>query len=133
MRKAWVERLPQDVKREVKAAMEAGAKEVTEMQRRLVPVDSGDLRDSIGYTFGDYKAANYRVRGVSASTGKGDLSLTIHAGDEKAWYAALVEFGTVNAAAHPYFWPGWRATVKRVKSRISRAFSKALKKHGGMP
>ena len=140
-------------------ALRQGAQEVTAMQKRLAPHASGDLRNSIGYTFGSYRPENSNVRGMTASSGGGDpyLTVTVHAGNAKAYYAAFVEFGTsaheikpqrpggllniygrlissVNhpgATPQPFFFPGWRATRKRVKSRISRATTKSVKKAAG--
>ncbi len=140
-------------------ALKQGAEELTAMQRRLAPVKSGDLKNSIGYTFGAYRLDNANVRGVSAGGGAADpdLSVTIHAGDKKAWYAALVEFGTsahmikpkrpggllniygrlipsVNhpgASAQPFFYPAWRAIRKRIRSRISRATTRSVKQAAG--
>lgn len=140
-------------------ALRQSAEEVTAMQKRLAPVKSGDLKNSIGYTFGTYRPDNANVRGVSAGGGAGDsdLTVTVHAGDTKAWYAALVEFGTsahvikskrpggllsiygrlimsVNhpgAAPQPFFYPAWRASRKRVRSRISRATTKSVKQAAG--
>ena len=83
-----------------------------------------------------------------------DLTVTIHAGDAKAFYAAFVEFGTTGhkieaklapalhlygsgyvesvnhpgAAARPFFYPAWRLVKKKAKGRISRATNKAAKK-----
>lgn len=129
------------------------------MQKRLAPFASGDLRNSIGYTFGAYRAENSNVRGVTASGVGGDpeLTVTVHAGDANAWYAALVEFGTsphtikprrpggllnihgrlIESVSHPggspqpFFYPAWRASRKRVKSRISRATTKSVKEAAG--
>ncbi len=127
----------------MKAALTQNAVEITDMQKRLAPVDSGDLRNSIGYTFGEYRAANANVRGVSGGGGGDpDLSVTIHAGDEKAFYARWLEFGVSKSwtiggkfegAAHPgfsaepYFFPAWRALKRRSKSRLTRAMRKAIK------
>ena len=126
----------------MKPALEKGAQEITEMQKRLVPVDSGALRNSIGYTFGTYRPDNANVRGVAAGfDGDADLSVTIHAGDAVAWYAKLVEFGVsphtaggkFKGAKHPgtapngFFYAPARSLAKRVKARVSRAMSKAVK------
>lgn len=140
--------LPAEVRSAIKQALAEGADEITDMQKRLASVKSGDLRDSIGSTFGDYKPDNSNVRGVSVKggvSGDPDLTVTIHAGDEKAWYARLVEFGTpphINggkfagslhpgATAKPFFYPPYRALRRRVKSRITRATTKAAKKVAG--
>lgn len=128
----------------MRAALQKNAAEITEMQKRLAPVRSGDLRNSIGYTFGQYRAANANVRGVSGGTGGSDpdLSVTIHAGDDKAFYARWLEFGVAGPwtiggrfegathggfRAEPYFFPAWRALKRRSKSRLTRAMRKAIK------
>ena len=111
------------------------------MQKRLVPVEGGDLKNSIGYTFGSYSAANPNVRGVGGGGGDSDLSVTVHAGDAKAFYAAFLEFGTSGpykikgkfaGATHPgihaqpYFYPAYRTLKKSMKSRMGRATRKAI-------
>lgn len=117
------------------------------MQKRLAPKKTGALANSIGYTFGTYRADNANVRGVAGGGGAGDpdLSLTIHAGDAKAYYAAFVEFGTSahtaggkfkgadhpGATAEPFFFPAWRSLRKRTKSRISRATKKSVQQAAG--
>jgi HK97 gp10 family phage protein len=127
----------------MRRALEQNAAEITAMQKRLAPVDSGDLRNSIGYTFGTYRAANANVRGVAAGTGGDpDLSVTIHAGDAKAFYARFLEFGASGPwaisgrfegathpgyAAEPYFYPAWRALGRRSKTRLTRAMRKAIR------
>ncbi|QPC43491.1 HK97 gp10 family phage protein [Kaustia mangrovi] len=125
--------LPDQVRKDIHEAMKQGAEELTQMQRRLAPVDSGALRDSIGYTFGNFQADNANVRGVTAGSKIGDteLSVTIHAGDAKAFYAAFVEFGTVDQNGQPYFFPAYRSLSRRIKGRISRATTKAAKKVAG--
>ncbi|HYD66171.1 HK97-gp10 family putative phage morphogenesis protein [Azospirillum sp.] len=139
--------LPSEVRSAIKQALAEGADEITDMQRRLVPKQSGDLAKSIGSTFGKYRAENANVRGVSAFAGAGDpdLTVTIHAGDAKAYYASFVEFGTAphvnggkfkgtqhpGTAPQPFFFPAYRALRKRVKSRITRATNRAAKKVAG--
>jgi HK97 gp10 family phage protein len=127
----------------MRAALVTGAEEITAMQKRLAPVDSGDLRNSIGYTFGSYSPANANVRGPRAGgAGDADLSVTIHAGDARAFYAAFLEFGTAGPyeikgrfagashpgiTAQPFFYPAVRTLRRRVKGRITRAGRKALR------
>ena len=124
-------------------AIRQSAEEIVALQKQLVKEVSGDLKDSIGYSMGSYKAENANVRGVQ-SGGPGDPELTaiIHAGTAKAFYAAFVEFGVSSAIAggrfkgaqiparpaQPFFYPAYRALKKRAKSRITRATTKAAKK-----
>lgn len=135
--------MPTAARAAIRPAIEEGAREVTDMQRRLAPKKTGALARSIGYTFGTYRPENSNVRGVStAGESDSDLSVTIHAGDATAFYAAFVEFGTAphrqpnnpmvgyehpGSRPHPFFFPAYRALKRRVKSRITRATKKAVR------
>lgn len=146
--RAKLRRMPQEARAEIGKAMETGAAELVAMQKRLAPVSSGDLQRSIGYTKGAFAPENSNVRGVSAGSvvADPDLSITVHAGDAKAFYAAFIEFGTAphkqpnnpmvgyhhpGSAAHPFFFPAYRALKRRIKGRISRATTKAAKTVAG--
>lgn len=92
------------------------AQEIAEMAQRLVPVDEGDLRDSIVAT----AAGQISPGGVEVPAGGARVSTA----DYKA---AWVEFGTVKSRAQPFFFPSYRANRKRARSRVGRAIGKALK------
>lgn len=143
-----MERLPTAARQSMRVALDQSAGEIVDMQKRLVPRRSGALQNSIGYTFGNYRPDNSNVRGVSAGAegADPDLSVTIHAGDATAFYAAFVEFGTAphpqpnnprigyshpGANAQPFFFPAYRALKRRVKSRITRAAKKAARDVAG--
>jgi HK97 gp10 family phage protein len=136
--------IPKAVRSRVKAALGQSAAEISGQQKRLSPTDSGDLQKSIGYTFGTYRPDNANVRGVTSgsSLNDPDLTVTLHAGDRRAWYAALVEFGVAGpwpikgrfeGATHPgikrqsFFFPPFRAGKRRAKSRITRAMKQGIK------
>jgi HK97 gp10 family phage protein len=131
--KAKLAAIPKEARAEIHKALDKSATEMVETAQSFAPVKTGALRNSIGKTFGEYAADNPNVRGVTAGGGVGDpdLTVTIHAGDQEAYYAAFVEFGTKAAPAHPYFFPAWRLLKKRVLSRIKRATTKAAKKVAG--
>lgn len=135
-----LKRMPDKALAKIKAAMEQGADEVVSMMRSLAPEDDGDLRDSIGWTWGKKPKYATALATAKASLG-GDLTLTIYAGNSKVRYAHLIEFGT---AAHtnggmfagsnhpgtkgqPFFFVSWRANRKKVKARIRRAVRNAAK------
>lgn len=148
--------LPGAVRQEMKKALRVGAEEMSDTAQAFAPIgETGALRASIGYTFGEYKSDNANVRGVGAGGGVGDpdLSVAIHAGDARAWYARLVEFGTrahsikaeekrlsdgsqfygtevrhPGTAGQPFFYPAYRLTKKRMRSRLQRATTSAAKK-----
>lgn len=102
--------LPAKMKAEVRASLEKSADELVAMQKRLVPVDQGDLRDSI-----------------RKEPGAHELSVEVKAGDRKAFYAAFQEFGTADQPAQPFFFPAYRALRRRIRNRTSRAVRKAVR------
>jgi HK97 gp10 family phage protein len=117
--------MPRAVREEVKAALVKSADELVGMQKRLVPVKTGALRDSIHYEIED-----------------DGLRATVTAGDKEAFYARFVEFGTPphenqgefkgsenpGAPARPFFFVSYRALRKPIKSRLSRAITAGIKK-----
>lgn len=132
--------LPPAVRSAMKQALAQGADELTDMQKRLAPVKSGELQKSIVQTWGGGKV-RYSSLNAAAGSGDPDLTVRISAGNSKVRYAHLVEFGTsphINGgkfagsqhpgtAAQPFFYPPYRALKRRIKSRITRASNKAAK------
>jgi HK97 gp10 family phage protein len=137
--------IPRAAREEIRGVLEKGAAEMSTTAKAFAPKRSGALASSIGYTFGAYQPDNANVRGVGSGGGSlddPDLTVTIHAGNARAFYAAFVEFGTAphtnegkfegshnpGAPAQPFFFPAYRLTKKRNKSRITRATTKAAKR-----
>lgn len=117
-------RLPQAAKDEIRKALVASAREIADLAESLVPKDSGLLAGSIGWTWGDAPKGSISLGQVRG----GDLTITVYAGDDQAFYSRFVEHGTVNRPATPFFFPAYRAVRKRARSRISRATTKAAKR-----
>lgn len=121
--------MPAAAKEEIRTAIGKSADEIVDLAKRLVPVDKGDLRDSIAWTWGAAPKGTTVLattsRGAAADAG---LVATIYAGGGDAFHAIFVEFGTVNMSAHPFFFPAFRFGRKRALSRISRATNSAAKK-----
>lgn len=108
--KRWLAAIPAALVAKLEPVVEASANELVEMQRRLAPVDEGDLKASLVVLPGDHP-----------------LARQIRAGGKNAHHARWAEFGTANMPAHPFFWPSYRALRKRIKSRLTRAAGKAIK------
>lgn len=119
--------MPKVAKDEIRKALEAAADEIVEMAKRLAPVDQGELRDSIGWTWGKAPKGAITLGKVAEASLAGDLTITIFAGNSEAYYARFIEFGTQKMPAQPYFYPAYRATKKRAKSRVRRSITKAAK------
>lgn len=135
--KAKLIKLKEQTAEQIRPAMAQAAQSVVDMMQRQVPVDSGDLRESIGWTFGDKPKYAQAVSRQSV----GGLTVTIFAGNTKVRYAHLVEFGTAPHAqggmfegtehpgtnAQPFFYPSWRASRKAVKAALRKAIKEAVR------
>lgn len=115
--------IPIAVRQAVSHSLEKSAQEIVDLAKRLCPVDDGTLRDSIGWTWGDAPEGSI----VLAATKGAALRITIFAGDNDAFYARWVEFGTANSLPHGFFLPAYRALKRRNTNRTKRDISKAVK------
>lgn len=119
--------IPRRVREAAEGVLEKQAEEVVAMMRRLVPVDQGDLRNSIKWTWGDAPKGALTIGSVGGQE-YGTLRITIYAGGTKdSFHALFQEFGTRNMAANPFFFPAWRAKRRKVRSAITRALNKAIR------
>jgi hypothetical protein len=134
--------MPAHVRRDTGPVIQQQADRITARQKEFAPSRSGALRASIKNHKGSAKPANSNVRGVGGGVaGDPELTVSLVAGDAKAWYAALVEFGTpphlnkgrFPGTQHPgtkpvsYFFGPYRAERRRAKAAITRAMKKSMK------
>jgi len=117
--------IPKAVKTAVVPALEKSGSELVGAMRQLAPVDTGDLKHSIKYTMPGQATPPYSQPGGSRVAAENQVLVT--AGDEDVRYAHLVEYGTTDTTAQPFFWPAYRLKRKRLASRIKRSISKAVK------
>lgn len=122
--------IPQAVKNAARQTLQQNAEELVALMKSLVPIDEGELRDSIGWTFG---AAPVGATGLVGSRA-GSIRVTIYAKGPGKGYARYVEFGTQSpergggAPAQPFFYPAYRALRRRHRSRLTRNINKAIRK-----
>lgn len=112
-------------------AMEEGAAEIVAEMKRLAPVESGKLRDSIGWTWGDVPAGTFTIADIRSGKNAGEqyatLRIKIYAGSREAFYARWQEFGTKEQPAQPFFFPIWKAHRAKFRGRIRKAVKAAIK------
>lgn len=116
--------IPEISRQEIRKALEKSAEEIVALAKSLVPVATGELRDSIGWTWGDAPSGSMVL---AEASGPDDLKITVFAGNSEAFYARWVEFGTTKMQHQPFFYPAYRALRKRVRGRITRATRKAAR------
>lgn len=114
--------IPAGVRQAVRPALQQGAEEVADAQRKLAPVDDGAL-----------------IASIRIEAGENELSLAIAAGGPMTVrevrkgagahydYALAQEFGTADQEDQAFFWPGFRLARRRAVNRIKRAIGKAIK------
>lgn len=111
--------------------MEEGAAEIVAEMKRLAPVQSGALRDSIGWTWGDVPAGSFTIADVRSGKNAGEqyatLRIKIYAGSKEAFYARWQEFGTKEHPAQPFFYVIWRKERAKFRRRIRAAVRAAIR------
>jgi HK97 gp10 family phage protein len=120
VRRRLVDIIPAKVRAEMERAMLESAELIVAGARLRVPVDEGDVRDSI------------RHHGVKEGS-RGGLYIAITAGDKSTendgyQVARLLEFGTMKMAAQPFLLPAYRANRRRARARMRRAARDAIMK-----
>lgn len=115
-------------------AMEEGAQEIVDAMVAMAPRgETGDLRASIGWTWGDLPPGTFMIDEIRTGKNQGQqyatLRLKIYAGSKDAFYARFHEFGTKNMPAQPFFFPAWRKMRagfrKKIRDRVRAAIREA--------
>jgi HK97 gp10 family phage protein len=82
--------LEQQILEAIQFELEKTAADIYKEALRLVPVDSGALKESIEVIIGD-------------------MEITVTAGNQDIDYADYVEFGTINQKAQPFLTPAFES------------------------
>jgi len=154
--------LPNSVRAAVDDALAKNAAEMAASIERAAPVADGDLRRSVGWSQGEPPPTSatgaFRIRrkdmtGRQRVLADAGLLYSVYAGDDVAFYARFVEFGTApgtkgqrttgkrarkvarthpGTRAQPFFFPVIRSKKRLVKNRVARAARKAMKEIAGL-
>lgn len=130
--RARLAKIPDIAREAAAAAMEEGAQEIVDAMKMAAPFQSGDLRDSIGWTWGDVPAGSFMIDEIRSGKNRGDqyatMRIKIYAGDRDAFYARFVEFGTrTGAPAQPFFFPVWRKERAKFRRLIRERIRKRIR------
>jgi HK97 gp10 family phage protein len=139
--------MPGPVREATRSALEQAAIQIVATMRQLAPVRTGSLRNSIGWTWGKVPKS---VLAVATARDPSGNVLTIFAGNQTAFYARWIEFGTrphslakrastrrrkrqdqgtfhPGSPAQAFFFPSYRAHKKSAKRQVSAAIRKSIK------
>lgn len=121
--------IPGEVAKAVQPALIKQGEAMASTMRSFAPEDTGKLKASIVVTPPDSSTPPYSTPGGKMIVP--ETSVAITAGNKDVRYAHLVEYGTQEAPAQPYFWPAVRLHNKKSKRAIKAAISRAVKKNWG--
>jgi HK97 gp10 family phage protein len=124
---ARLEAIPKAVRAAVVPALISSGNELAGTMKRLAETsrDTGDLIDSIEVTAPGMSTPPYSQPGGARVAGETEVLVTV--GNDNVRYPHLVEFGTVDTDAQPFFWVAFRLLQKRLAGRIKRAVGKAVR------
>lgn len=132
-----LDRMPKVAKELIRQRMAEVADDTVRMMKSL----AGDpaIINSIGWTWGAAPKGS-RVVAVAKGAGLGgDLTITIYAGDNDAFYVWWWEFGTADRVqkttgrragrmtAGPFFFVSWRAQRRSARNKMRRAVRDAAR------
>lgn len=120
--------IPKDVQEAGARSALKQAETMAATMRALAPEVSGDLKRSIEVTPGGRSTPAYSQPGGSSVVPTNAAAVTV--GNADVRYPHLVEYGTVKAPAHPFFWPAVRLHNKKASRAIKSAIRRAVKKRG---
>jgi hypothetical protein len=129
--------LPKTAQDAAASELEAQANALADLMRRVAPVRSGNLRQSIRVE------RNINKHALSFSIKAGGPLTTVDARQHgfvtafraaragkaiKFDYSRAIEFGRVGAAAHPFFFSSYRLAKKKIRSSVQKKITRELKR-----
>jgi hypothetical protein len=128
--------IPVAVKQAVVPSLIQSGNELAARMKHLAPKDTGALADSITVTPPGGTTPTFSQPGGSRTAAENQVLVT--AGDEEVRYPHLVEYGhrasgfsEHDVPPHPFFWPAYRLSRKRIANRTKRAIRKAVREKWG--
>lgn len=138
---ARLKAMPAETIRQVSEAVGISAEEMKQQAIKFAPEEEGDLKASVEWHWtgqGDDGGQGEASASRQSTKGAAKLAATITAGGTLAGgHAGWVEFGTAEAPGHaatppqPFLFPAYRLLRNRIRSRMARALSKAIKTSAG--
>ncbi|MEP9373529.1 HK97-gp10 family putative phage morphogenesis protein [Mesorhizobium sp. KR1-2] len=123
---AAMERVKQAAKEAAMKQLIKGAHEVAAVQKQLAPKDTGALADSIAVTEPGQTTSPYSQPGGSTVAGENQVIVTV--GNSEVRYPHLVEHGTSETEAQPFFFTGYRLLKGKVTRSTASAFGRTARR-----
>ncbi|KQU81285.1 hypothetical protein ASD00_35210 [Ensifer sp. Root31] len=123
--------IPAKIKEAVYPEVLKAAEDVADDMRHIAlqSKDTGELIESITVTPAGQTTPAYSQPGGATLVPEGAAKVTV--GNSDVRYPHLVEYGTTEVDAQPFFWPAVRLNRKKVSGRINRAIRNAIRQNWG--
>lgn len=113
-------------------ALTAGGEVIAERARSLVPVESGQLRDSIAVGtelrhFGPVARGGVIGQAGIPVSGSG-INVYVGPSSPDGFYGHMVEFGTIFAAARPFMRPALDRSLSEAEAAIARVLIEEIER-----
>lgn len=120
--------LPASILAALRPALMLSGKDLARTMKTLAEPsrDTGALIKSIAVTGPGETTPAYAANGGKRTAAANQVLVTV--GNEDVRYAHLVEFGTVESEAQPFFRPAWQMTKLKIMKRMDRAGRTAIRK-----
>lgn len=117
--------LPKEARKPIRAALDKGADEMVARMKYLAPDDPQTGGDDLKASIRKTPITDIAVR---VEAGGPTTTRSVRKGASATYdYSLGQEYGTEKMQAQPFFWPAVNTTKNRVRRRIDRAISKAVK------
>ncbi|MET3925988.1 HK97 gp10 family phage protein [Devosia sp. 2618] len=128
--KARFNAVPIAAREAAQASLRKSGDELADLMRSLAETsrDTGALIDSIEVTPGNMNTPPFSQPGGSTVVPENAVMVT--AGNHAVRYPHLVEHGTDENDAKPFFWPAFRMLRDKIKRRTGRDIRKAIRAMG---
>ncbi len=128
-----LEGIPKAIRDDLQPAVVKSADELAGLMEHLAEPsrDTGALIESITVTPPGGTTPAYSQPGGSRTAH--ELEAVVTVGNSEVRYPHLVEYGTAEAAAQPFFWPAVRTLQKRINNRLNRTARKAVRQWWSKP
>jgi cell division ATPase FtsA len=122
-----LEAIPEQLRAELLVILRKNADELAAAIRELAESsrDTGDLIESVTVTGPGERTPDYSLGGGQLV---GPLEFIVSVGNHAVRYGHLVEYGTVEIEAQPFFWPAVRTLQRRFENRLNRAIRAYFKR-----
>jgi HK97 gp10 family phage protein len=122
-----MEAIPAQLRAELLVILSKNAEELAAAIRQLAESsrDTGALIDSVKVTGPGERTPDYSMGGGQLV---GPLEFIVSVGNHAVRYGHLVEYGTVDSEAQPFFWPAVRALQRQFDNRLKREIRAFVKR-----